>query len=95
MQKLAKRDRERIRGTQVRGYPDDKVAEDIEIAINNSLPPLPGLQDDLPVEERVKVYDEAITRQLVAFVKTYGDPYGCEDLGIPAKRSRAALVAAR
>lgn len=59
-------------------YPEGPTADAIEAEVQQSLPPLSGLEDVRTESERLEVYARVIDEQRDEFIGMYGDAFGWE-----------------
>lgn len=60
------------------GYPEGAQADEIERKIALTLPVIPGLVSELSSEDRLVVLKASVDESRAAFIKLYGNPFGCE-----------------
>jgi hypothetical protein len=59
-------------------YPEGVLADALEAQIAKTLPEVEGLDQAMSQADRISVMGMAVAKQRVAFIETYGDPFGCE-----------------
>lgn len=76
--------------------PEGDVSDEIERQIAKSLPVIEGLCDAMTQEQRIAVMEQSIAVSRCAFIKTYGNAFGCEELAVaePASLASVELFAA-
>jgi len=64
-------------------YPEGPTADAIEAEVQQSLPPLNGLDGARTENERLEIYARAIDVQRDEFIAMYGDAFGWEKRRAP------------
>jgi hypothetical protein len=76
------------------GYPEGPLSDALEVAVQQSLPRLPGLEGATSLAERMDVYSTAVKVQREQFIALYGDAFGAQSARLlrGASASRAQPV---
>lgn len=64
-------------------YPEGPIADAIEAEVQQSLPPVSGLEGARTENERLEAYARAIDAQRDEFIAMYGDAFGWEKRRVP------------
>lgn len=72
-------------------YPEGPTADAIEAKVQQSLPPLNGLDDARTESERLEIYARVIDEQRDEFIGMYGDAFGWEKRSVPREPGKQLI----